>query len=144
MKKQWGVLLMFIMVMCSALRAQETANNKWGGPVKDLCVKRITQVKDSINTGLQNVAYLSSTKLGSNIRYDFEAELQQNLDSKNIYYKDTSTDYVEEVKKLKMLQWPFQKKQRGEREGTARRVRYERRANGEAGRDMQGDEEECI
>ena len=143
MKKQWGVLLMF-MVMYSAVYAQESESNKAGGPVKDLCVKRITQVKDSINTGLHNVAYLSATKINNDIRYDFEAEPQQNLDAKNIYYKDTSTVYVEEVKKLKMLQWPFQKKQRGEREGTARRVRYERRANGEAGRDMQGDEEECI
>ncbi|GAL85089.1 hypothetical protein MYP_2317 [Sporocytophaga myxococcoides] len=142
MKKQWGVLLMF-MVMFSVVSAQETESYKSGGPVKDLCVKRITQVKDSINTSLQNVAYLSSKKISSNIRYDFEAELQQNLDAKNIYYKDTSTDYVEEVKKLKMLQWPFQKR-RGEREGSARRVRYERRGHGEAGRDMQVDEEVCI
>lgn len=131
------------MVMYSVVYAQETESNKAGGPVKDLCVKRITQVKDSINTGLHNVAYLSATKINNDIRYDFEAEPQQNLDAKNIYYKDTSTVYVEEVKKLKMLQWPFQKR-RGEREGSARRVRYEREGQGEAGRDMQGDEEECI
>lgn len=131
------------MVMYSAVYAQETKSNKASGPVKDLCVKRITQVKDSVNTGLHNIAYLSATKINSNIRYDFEAEPQQNLDAKNIYFKDTSTVYVEEVKKLKMLQWPFQKR-RGEREGSARRVRYEREGQGEASRDMQGDEEECI
>ncbi len=131
------------MVMYSAVYAQETENNKSGGPVKDLCVKRITQVKDSTNTSLQNVAYLSAPKVNSNIRYDFEAEPQQNMDVKNVYYKDPSTVYVEEVKKQKMLQWPFQKR-RGERKGSARRVRYEERGYGEAGRDMQGDEEECI
>jgi len=131
------------MVMYSAVYAQEARKNKSSGPVKDLCVKRITQGKDSTNRSLHNVAYLSGTMINSDIKYDFEAEPQQNLDAKNIYYKDTSTVYVEEVKKLKVLQWPFQKK-RGDREGSARRVRYERGGNGEAGRDMQGDEEECI
>lgn len=131
------------MVMYSAVYAQDAKSRKSSGPVKDLCVKRITQEKDSTSKSLHTVAYMSATKINSNISYDFEAESQQNLDAKNIYYKDTSTVYVEEVKKLKMLQWPFQKR-RGEREGSARRVRYENGGQGEASRDMQVEEEECI
>jgi|GEM_PF-5928659 hypothetical protein len=140
MKKQWGILLMF-MIMYSAVYAQKSGSTKVEGPVKDLCVKRVKPEKDSTTTGLEKESHLGAGSINHAVTYDFEAELQTNLDTKNIYYKDTSTGNVEEVKERKMLQRPFRNK-RGERDGLNSRERNEGQRKAE--RDVRSEDEECI